>query len=100
MDPIILNFGQVSSSSPELAPSSPNFRITPVGKPLTHEIRFNSHQAHIHGGSSVESGFEPVTLRPQSRDLTARPRWPLEFTEKNTLDTAYAEIQPTSVLFP
>ncbi|GBN28729.1 hypothetical protein AVEN_190729-1 [Araneus ventricosus] len=26
--------------------------------------RFNVHQAHIHGGSSVESGFESGTLRP------------------------------------
>ncbi|GBM89774.1 hypothetical protein AVEN_196283-1 [Araneus ventricosus] len=30
----------------------------------------------IHGGSSVESGFEPGTLRPQSRDLTTRPPRP------------------------
>ncbi|GBN72222.1 hypothetical protein AVEN_152516-1, partial [Araneus ventricosus] len=26
-----------------------------------------------HGGSSGESGFEPGTLRPQSRDLTTKP---------------------------
>ncbi|GBN04576.1 hypothetical protein AVEN_134600-1 [Araneus ventricosus] len=30
----------------------------------------------IHDGSSVESGFEFGTLRPQSRDLTTKPPWP------------------------
>ncbi|GBN85792.1 hypothetical protein AVEN_95172-1 [Araneus ventricosus] len=30
----------------------------------------------IHGGSSVESGLEPGTLWPQSRDLTTRPPRP------------------------
>ncbi|GBM29920.1 hypothetical protein AVEN_111228-1 [Araneus ventricosus] len=30
----------------------------------------------IHGGSSVESGFEPATLRPRGRDLTTRPPRP------------------------
>ncbi|GBL91242.1 hypothetical protein AVEN_195128-1 [Araneus ventricosus] len=34
---------------------------------------FNVHQARLHCGSSVESGFEPGTLRPQSRDLLTRP---------------------------
>ncbi|GBO37516.1 hypothetical protein AVEN_67709-1, partial [Araneus ventricosus] len=29
-----------------------------------------------HGGSWMESGFEPGTLRPQSRDLTTRPPRP------------------------
>ncbi|GBO39423.1 hypothetical protein AVEN_113781-1 [Araneus ventricosus] len=31
----------------------------------------------IHVGSSVESGFEPGTLPPQSRDLTTMPPQPL-----------------------
>ncbi|GBO16701.1 hypothetical protein AVEN_268950-1 [Araneus ventricosus] len=31
----------------------------------------------IHGGSSVESGFELGTLQPQSRDLTSRPPRPM-----------------------
>ncbi|GBN31429.1 hypothetical protein AVEN_84786-1 [Araneus ventricosus] len=35
--------------------------------------RFNVHQICSHGGSSVESGFEPGTLLPQGRDLTTRP---------------------------
>ncbi|GBN59545.1 hypothetical protein AVEN_209380-1 [Araneus ventricosus] len=30
----------------------------------------------IHGGSSVESGFEPATLRSRGRDLTTRPPRP------------------------
>ncbi|GBN89193.1 hypothetical protein AVEN_77724-1 [Araneus ventricosus] len=32
----------------------------------------------IHGGSSVESGFEPATLRSLGRDLTTRPPRPQE----------------------
>ncbi|GBO42928.1 hypothetical protein AVEN_158654-1 [Araneus ventricosus] len=33
----------------------------------------NAHHVRLHGGSSAESGFEPGTLRPQSRDLTPSP---------------------------
>ncbi|GBM03139.1 hypothetical protein AVEN_200828-2-1, partial [Araneus ventricosus] len=34
---------------------------------------------HIHGGSSIESGFEPGTIRPRSRNLiTRQPRSPFE----------------------
>ncbi|GBM34476.1 hypothetical protein AVEN_106715-1 [Araneus ventricosus] len=36
--------------------------------------RLKVHQTLLHGGSSVESGFEPGTFRPQGRDLTT---WPL-----------------------
>ncbi|GBN66531.1 hypothetical protein AVEN_80740-1 [Araneus ventricosus] len=52
---------------------SPNFHATPTGDvwPL-HMIQ--SATDPIHGGSSVESGFESGTLRPQCRDLTYRPR--------------------------
>ncbi|GBN59279.1 hypothetical protein AVEN_201957-1, partial [Araneus ventricosus] len=30
----------------------------------------------IHSGPSLESGFEPETIQPQSRDLTTRPPRP------------------------
>ncbi|GBM18410.1 hypothetical protein AVEN_72748-1 [Araneus ventricosus] len=46
----------------------------------------------IHNGFLVESGFEPGTLRPQSRDLTTRPTRPhtdvitLEYQSQNRLD--------------
>ncbi|GBL60119.1 hypothetical protein AVEN_117729-1 [Araneus ventricosus] len=42
---------------------------------LTHDDRHNLHQAHIHDGTSVESGFDTScpgifgTLIPRSRDL-------------------------------
>ncbi|GBM04609.1 hypothetical protein AVEN_242847-1 [Araneus ventricosus] len=36
----------------------------------------------IHGGSSVESGFEPGTFQPQSRDLTTRPPRPLKYSNE------------------
>ncbi|GBM43897.1 hypothetical protein AVEN_247118-1 [Araneus ventricosus] len=58
-----------------LAPSSPNFRTTPTGGHLTSD-RFNVHQAHKHGGSSVESGFEPEALRLRNRHLTTRSPQP------------------------
>ncbi|GBO00441.1 hypothetical protein AVEN_211025-1 [Araneus ventricosus] len=32
----------------------------------------------MHGGSSVESGFESGTFRPESRDLTTKPPLPSE----------------------
>ncbi|GBM45569.1 hypothetical protein AVEN_69682-1, partial [Araneus ventricosus] len=49
----------MTRTTPELAPPSPNFRP-------------------MHGGSSVESGFEPATFRSRGRDLTTRPPRPHE----------------------
>ncbi|GBM07264.1 hypothetical protein AVEN_187831-1 [Araneus ventricosus] len=65
----------MTRTTPELATPSLNFHATPAGGRLatTYEIMCNRPQ---HGGSSVESGFEPGTLRPQSRDLTTRPPRP------------------------
>ncbi|GBL73016.1 hypothetical protein AVEN_240232-1, partial [Araneus ventricosus] len=37
----------------------------------------------IHGGASVESGFEPRAIRPQSRDLTTKPPRPMR--ESNSI---------------
>ncbi|GBM86383.1 hypothetical protein AVEN_60102-1 [Araneus ventricosus] len=54
-----LNHDQMTR--PELTPPSPKFCSTPVGGCLNHAVRFNLHQVHIHGGSSVESGSEPST---------------------------------------
>ncbi|GBN07629.1 hypothetical protein AVEN_115647-1 [Araneus ventricosus] len=47
-----------------------NFRTTPANGRLTHGVRFNEHQAHMHVGYSDGSGFEYGSLQPQSRDLT------------------------------
>ncbi|GBM49599.1 hypothetical protein AVEN_31300-1 [Araneus ventricosus] len=60
-------------TTPETVPPPPNFRTTPSGGHLTNDVRFNMHQTHIHGGSSVELGLEPGALRYQSRDLATRP---------------------------
>ncbi|GBM10240.1 hypothetical protein AVEN_177504-1 [Araneus ventricosus] len=59
---IILNHGQMTRTTHDLP--------APL---LAHDDRFTVHQAHMNGGSSVESGFEPGTLRCQSRDLTTTP---------------------------
>ncbi|GBM33245.1 hypothetical protein AVEN_91642-1 [Araneus ventricosus] len=42
-------------------------------------------QAPYRGGSSVEQGFEPGTLRPQSRGLTTRPPRPFELGKNKCL---------------
>ncbi|GBM70800.1 hypothetical protein AVEN_127346-1 [Araneus ventricosus] len=59
---VILNGGQMTRTTPDLAPSSQNFRTKPAGGHLTH-VRFNVHQGHKYGGSSVESDFKPSALR-------------------------------------
>ncbi|GBM37352.1 hypothetical protein AVEN_198257-1 [Araneus ventricosus] len=59
--------------TPEPALSSPNFHTTPAERGSAHENRFNVYQTHTEGGSSVESGFKPRTLWPQSRNLPIRP---------------------------
>ncbi|GBM55039.1 hypothetical protein AVEN_146084-1 [Araneus ventricosus] len=56
----------------ELAPQSPRIRTTSTEEGLTHGIRFSVHHAHIHDGSSVESGIEPGTLRTRGPGLTTR----------------------------
>ncbi|GBN57661.1 hypothetical protein AVEN_23965-1 [Araneus ventricosus] len=80
----------MTRTTPELAPPSPNFRATPTGGRLatTYDLVCNRPYATgnrpyppcmpvgIHGGSSVESGFEPATLRSRGRDLTTRPPRP------------------------
>ncbi|GBM93132.1 hypothetical protein AVEN_56421-1 [Araneus ventricosus] len=56
----------MTRTTPEQASPFSNFSS---GGRLTHGIGFNVHQAHTHGGSAVESGFESGAHRPRSRDL-------------------------------
>ncbi|GBM77606.1 hypothetical protein AVEN_165632-1 [Araneus ventricosus] len=51
------------------------FYATPTGVRLATMYGSTCNRP-IHGGSSVESGFEPGTLQPQSRNLTTRPPQP------------------------
>ncbi|GFW06441.1 hypothetical protein TNCV_2187751 [Trichonephila clavipes] len=55
-DLIILNHGQVTRMTPELAPSSPNFHTTPMGGRLRLDI-FNTQWPPLHGGSSAVQGL-------------------------------------------
>ncbi|GBN25944.1 hypothetical protein AVEN_273345-1 [Araneus ventricosus] len=71
-DLVILNLGQVTRTSFELAPPSPNFLTTPAGGRLAH-ARFEVYQAHKDGASSVELGLKSGTIRFPSRYLTTRP---------------------------
>ncbi|GBL93988.1 hypothetical protein AVEN_76707-1 [Araneus ventricosus] len=45
-------------------------------------------------GSSVESGFEPGALLPQSRDLTTRPPRPLKFLKETLTIGVYLRTIP------
>ncbi|GBN47205.1 hypothetical protein AVEN_161405-1, partial [Araneus ventricosus] len=55
----LLNRGQMALMALELASPSSNFCATSVGGRLTKDVRYNMHQTYKHGGSSLESGFEP-----------------------------------------
>ncbi|GBN65168.1 hypothetical protein AVEN_63678-1, partial [Araneus ventricosus] len=57
---VILNRGQMTRTTPELAPPSPDFRITPEGERL----------------APYKAGFEPGILQPQSPTFTTRPPRP------------------------
>ncbi|GBN30195.1 hypothetical protein AVEN_226539-1 [Araneus ventricosus] len=62
----------MTKTAPELAP--PLQDSTPHQREDVWSLRMIWRAAGpIHGGSSVESGFEPGAFRPQSRDLTTRP---------------------------
>ncbi|GBN74549.1 hypothetical protein AVEN_153219-1 [Araneus ventricosus] len=51
-------------TTPELALPSPSFRATPTGGRLATTYDLTCNRPHK-GGSSVESGFEPATLRSE-----------------------------------
>ncbi|GBM92229.1 hypothetical protein AVEN_160501-1, partial [Araneus ventricosus] len=73
VDLVTLNHSEMTRTTPELASLSPSFRTTPAVGRLVSYVLFKVQQVHIRGGSSVESGFEPVTFRYRSRDLTTSP---------------------------
>ncbi|GBO46323.1 hypothetical protein AVEN_163349-1 [Araneus ventricosus] len=66
------NFGPRSDDEDDAwaGASSSSFRTAPAGGRLAFYV---GSAGPIHGASSVESGFGPGALRPQSRDLTTRP---------------------------
>ncbi|GBM31699.1 hypothetical protein AVEN_45625-1 [Araneus ventricosus] len=70
-DLVVLNRVRRRGQHLDLAPPSPSFHTTSAGGRLIHEVGLSVQQDHMHGGSSGESGFEPGTLQPRSRDLTA-----------------------------
>ncbi|GBO10339.1 hypothetical protein AVEN_110193-1 [Araneus ventricosus] len=62
----------MTRTTPELA--SPLQTCTPHQRQHVWPLRMVWRAAGlIHGGSSVESGFETGALRPQGRDPTIRP---------------------------
>ncbi|GBM71923.1 hypothetical protein AVEN_102951-1 [Araneus ventricosus] len=72
---VILNRGQMTRTTAGLAPPFPSSRIAPAGECLATAYDSACNRPK-HDGSSVESGFQPGTLRLRSRDLTTRPPRP------------------------
>ncbi|GBO12639.1 hypothetical protein AVEN_114526-1 [Araneus ventricosus] len=84
MDLVISNRGQMTRKKFQLTPPSPNFRATLEGE---YPVRFNVHQAHRHGGSLVESGFEPGSRLFRNRHLSTKsPRSVVNQRECSPLD--------------
>ncbi|GBM91624.1 hypothetical protein AVEN_166667-1 [Araneus ventricosus] len=52
----------------------------------------------IHGGSSVESGFEPAALRSRGRDLTTRPPRPISDKGKKSVNFSKCKSKLCSLL--
>ncbi|GBM62133.1 hypothetical protein AVEN_207622-1 [Araneus ventricosus] len=61
-DLVILNRGQMTRTTPDLELPSPNFHATAAGGRLAFYVWFKVQQIRIHGGSSVESGFDPGVI--------------------------------------
>ncbi|GFX72338.1 hypothetical protein TNCV_1252921 [Trichonephila clavipes] len=80
MDHLILNYGQVTRMTPELAPPSPNYHTTPTGG------RFRSRQMHrcptrwVFSGTGLELVTRQVTVRYLYHSATAAPRYTPDFT--------------------
>ncbi|GBM64794.1 hypothetical protein AVEN_10216-1 [Araneus ventricosus] len=74
-DLVILNCGKMSKTAPELARLSklPHHTNGRTFVTSTHDLTCNRP---AYGGSSVQSGFGPGTLRPRSRNLIIRPLRP------------------------
>ncbi|GBM29678.1 hypothetical protein AVEN_203589-1 [Araneus ventricosus] len=70
MDLAIFNHSQMTRTTPEL--EFPSFRATPIGGCLAPYVCFNMQLAHIHGGSSVESSFEPSDPEAETLPLGHR----------------------------
>ncbi|GBO08830.1 hypothetical protein AVEN_169269-1 [Araneus ventricosus] len=64
----------MTRTTPEQVSPSPNIRTTPAGGRLTHDVRFNMHQAHIHGGSSMESVSNVKRPGPKAETLSLSHR--------------------------
>ncbi|GBM24711.1 hypothetical protein AVEN_46204-1 [Araneus ventricosus] len=66
----------MTRTTPELVPSSPNFRATPTGGLLATAYDLACNRPHTR---RILSGirFEPATLRSRGRRLTTRPPRPL-----------------------
>ncbi|GFX39131.1 uncharacterized protein TNCV_359451 [Trichonephila clavipes] len=66
-DHVILNHGQVTWTTPELAPPSPNYHTTPTGG------RFSSRQINVHRCPTRRvfsgTGLDPVTKQATVRYL-------------------------------
>ncbi|GBL79590.1 hypothetical protein AVEN_217346-1 [Araneus ventricosus] len=72
----------MTKTAPGLPPAFPGFRPAPAGGRLATTYAL---ACPLHGGSLVESGFEPGALQHRSRDLATRPPRPQAAFERNQL---------------
>ncbi|GBN91324.1 hypothetical protein AVEN_133421-1 [Araneus ventricosus] len=73
------NFERRSDEEDDTWVSTPLQTSAPYRREGIWPRRIGGRQPRLHGGSSVESGFEPGIVRLQGRGLTTRPPRPNSF---------------------
>ncbi|GFX40504.1 uncharacterized protein TNCV_2372881 [Trichonephila clavipes] len=95
MDHVILNHGQVTWTTPELAPPSPNYHTTPTREDVSALDRFNVHRCPTRRVFSG-TGIELMTCLPWLDTLTTglpqplrqtKIFWSLIYAQNNIIDT-------------
>ncbi|GBL95799.1 hypothetical protein AVEN_722-1 [Araneus ventricosus] len=89
----------MTRTTPELTPL---FKLPgrTTGRALGHLCMILRAAGLIHDGYLVRSGFEPGTLRPQSRDLTTRPPRPFYKISETNLKKYLQRKHPTVLQCP
>ncbi|GFX92912.1 hypothetical protein TNCV_914621 [Trichonephila clavipes] len=71
MNPVSLNHGQMTKTTPEMTPSFPNYHTMPMGLRLSLD-RFNVYLLPLYGGSSAILGSNSGHADHESVTLTTK----------------------------